>query len=341
MFAGGLLAVKQHRFEVVAAVLGGLVIGVWALVVNYRLDAVGAPPECIADFLIRLDGPGVPETCLGPMRAWGSVLSEANGLLVGEGTLAVSAMAVLPFAAGLLGGIPIVAGELEGGTAQTAWSLHASRMAWLARQAVPIGLLVIAAVAFAGVSATLIAAADVDWGHSAASHIGLHGPGVIARVLAAFGVGLLVGALIGRTLPAFILGAALSVALLLGVGTVHAVWLSEMEPMVIGEPSTPGGELLQVPRATLTGWGFRSPDGRIIPLAEAVQLTPPEVAEQDDIQYAASTEWLVSHGYVHLQLGITDEAASGWASYDALIFGLVGVASIGGAVVVVNRRRPS
>ena len=46
--------------------------------------------------------------------------------------------AVFPVVAGLLAGGPIVARELESGTARLAWSLGPSRLRWFVQRAVPI-----------------------------------------------------------------------------------------------------------------------------------------------------------------------------------------------------------
>ena len=76
-------------------------------------------------------------------------------------------------------------------------------------------------------------------------------------------------------------------------------------------------------------------------------LSPEGERLADDIATAAvpadvsdSMAWLTDHGYRRVTLGVTEEVALGWASYDALAFGLVGVASLAAAVVVVDRRRP-
>lgn len=91
-----------------------------------------------------------------------------------------------------------------------------------------------------------------------------------------------------------------------------------------------------------TGWGWRSPDGIQLSFAEGLARVPREIFEHDDpLQYPDSSAWLDSHGYASLALGVTDEIARGWARYDALAFSLVGIASIGAAIVVVNRRRPA
>lgn len=334
MLAAARVTLKQHRFELGAVVLAGIVVGVSALLVAYRLDALGVAPGCIVDYLTRADGPAGTGECFGPMRAWISILSQ-------EGGPVAAAMGLLPFAAGLLAGVPIVAHELETRTAQTAWSLNASRMRWLVRQIVPVVIGVGLAVAFAGMAASVLQAHRQSWGELAFFDIGRHGPPVVARAFGAFGVGLLVGALVGRTLPAFVVGALLSVAVATAVGVARDGWLEELEPVVIMDESATRGDVIIRPRTLQTGWAWLRPDGGQMSNDDALALVPADVAEHDHPeQPLASAQWLEERGYVLAPLGVTDERALGWTQYDALAFGLVGLGSIGGAVVVVNRRRP-
>jgi len=334
MLAAARVTLKQHRFELGAVVLAGIVVGVSALLVAYRLDALGVAPGCIVDYLGRARGPAGTGECFGPMSAWSSILSREGGPV---GT----AMSLLPFAAGLLAGVPIVARELETRTAQTAWSLNASRMRWLVRQIVPVVIVVGLAVAFAGMAASVLQAHRQSWGELAFFDIGRHGPPVVARAFGAFGVGLLVGALLGRTLPAFVVGALLSVAVATAVGVARDGWLRELEPVVIMDESATRADVIIRPRTLQTGWAWLRPDGSQMSNDDALALVPVDVAEHDDpVQPIASMQWLEERGYALVPLGVTDERALDWTQYDALAFGLVGLGSIGGAVVVVNRRRP-
>jgi len=63
-------------------------------------------------------------------------------------------------------------------------------------------------------------------------------------------------------------------------------------------------------------------------------LTPND--PYDDPAY----EWLIENGYADITLGTTDEAAAGWAPFDATVFAILGGAGVAAAFVVVNRRRP-
>jgi hypothetical protein len=338
MLAAARVTLKQHRFEVGASALAALVLGVSALVVEYRLRALNVAPGCIDNWLARADGPEGAGACVGAMHAWGEILGVEGGLIF-------SVMKYLPFGIGLLGGVPIVARELEARTAQTAWSLSGSRLRWLIRQTAPILILLGMTVSFAALAASVLEANNVAWGGFAYFDLGLHGPLVVARAFGAFGVGLLVGALLGRTLPAFVLGAALMLALTVGVGDARDAWLRGLDPIVISETSTAGGDMIvkdPLARVVQSGWGWRSPDGIQLSFDEGLARVPREIFEHDDpIQYADSSAWLDSHGYASLALGVTDELALGWAPYDALAFSLIGLGSIGAAIVVVNRRRPT
>jgi hypothetical protein len=42
-----------------------------------------------------------------------------------------------------------------------------------------------------------------------------------------------------------------------------------------------------------------------------------------------------------VSLGVTDDMALGWAPYDGVTFGVVGMAGIAGTIMLVNRRRPA
>lgn len=251
-------------------------------------------------------------------------------------------MGMLPFAVGLLGGVPIVSREIEARTTQTAWSLSGSRLRWLIRQAAPVLIVLGIAVTFAAMAASVLEVNRDAWGHWGYYDLGMHGPLVVVRAFGAFGVGLLVGALLGRTLPAFVFGVVVSLAIIFGVGVARDAWVARLHPVVVGGTSAATGEVVTDPGALITGWASETPSGQQISNDGAMSLVPPEVAAQDDPeQPVSSTGWLQDHGYKFVALGVTEEMAMGWAPYDALLFGIVGLASFGGAIVLVNRRRPT
>lgn len=321
------LTIKQHRFEVIAAVLAALVVAVWGLAIELRLGALGIPFQCIDGWLDT--GPAGRPQCGGPMSAYANLIgAEAESFFM--------AMAVVPFAVGLLGGVPIVARELEARTAQTAWSLYGSRTGWLVRQVAPMATLIGVAIATTAVIATGIAGHDTAWGRSAFLHVSEQGVAVAARAFGAFGLGLLLGALLGRALPAFAFGVVLSLALVLSVSSVRDSWLAGLDPAIVGAAASTDGEIVNLPGTVTTGWGWRAPDGQPISEADAMAVVPAGVVDAGD-----PLSWLIDRGYAPVILGVTDEMSLGWAPFDAAIFGFVGLFSLAGTVIVVDRRRPT
>jgi hypothetical protein len=342
MFAAARVTLKQHHFEVAVAALAAVAASALGASIAWRIDALGVSKGCLDRVIASQDGFSAGQECFALVREGSGILGET--FLTGQGTVALSIMGVLPFLLGLVGGVPIVARELEARTAQTAWTLSASRWRWLAHQVAPIAIVLGAVMLLAAFAAGPVADASVAWGRSAASLIGLHGPLAVVRAFAAFGVGLLLGALLGRSLPALFLGIAISVALLFVVGILRDTWTASLEPGVIAEISPETGEYQLEPRAETTGWGVVTPDGRLLSSDEAREIATAAgvpAAPPDDVQDIPALTWYEENGYVLLPMGVSDDMALGWAPYDGLIFGLVGAISIAGAVVVVNRRRPT
>jgi len=343
MLAAARVILKQHRFEVTVAALAAVAATVLGLSIAIRINALHVSQACLDQVRASSDGSGIGEGCLSLVRTGSEILGETY--LSGEGSVPLSVMGALPFLVGLLGGVPIVARELEAGTAQTAWSLNASRVRWLARQIAPIAVVLGAGISLAALVAIPVGDIWVSWGYGgAASLIGLHGPFALVRAFGAFGVGLAVGALLGRTLPAFLFGAVLSFAVLFAAGSFHDAWLRSLPPIVVAEYSPDTGEYNVIPGSVPTGWAWVTPDGDLISADAARQLAteagvlPPD---PNDVQDTPAAVWLQEHGYAELPIGVTDKLAMGWAPYDGLIFGLVGLVSLGATIVLVNRRRPT
>jgi hypothetical protein len=321
--AGLRVTLKLHRFEVGAAALAALAIGFWAISIELRLRSIGVDSGCITNWLNV--GATAPSRCAEPMRAWGAIVA-------GEGGRVSEVMRILPIAVGLLGGVPIVAREIEGRTSATAWSLNGSRTRWLANQAVPIFAVLVVFLAIAAVPAAILVDHRLDWGEGgAALEFGQSGWPALARGFGAFGLAMLAGVLLGRSLPGLVLGAALCAALILGLGTVRDKWMAS-------QPSAP--ITVAAPGLT-TGFGWLAPDGRNLTIDQGFALVPDAVAAGDGNQRGDSAAWLEEHGYAETQLGIPYSAVDGWAIYDALAFILAGTAAIGATAIFVNRRRPA
>jgi hypothetical protein len=200
------------------------------------------------------------------------------------------------------------------------------------------------AVAFAAFAATPVAADRAAWGFSASLDLGLHGPLALIRAFAAFGIGLFVGAVVGRALPAFVLGGVLCFTLLTASGLARDAWIADLTPVVIGEAPPPGGEVVVAPRSITIRYEWRTPEGQRISSQQARRIATAggvPLPKEDDHQDSAAAVWLDGHGYQLVIVGITDEMALGWGSYEAAIFGALGLISLPTAFWLVQRRRPN
>jgi len=112
------------------------------------------------------------------------------------------------FAVGLVLGVPLVAREVEHGTAQMAWTIGRSRLRWLIRRVVFAALVAAVLTALLAVTTEVLAAAmlpDIDMSRDFNLY-GNRGPLIVGRGMLGLGVGVLVGAVLGRQLPALLLG---------------------------------------------------------------------------------------------------------------------------------------
>jgi hypothetical protein len=339
MMRAAFVTLKQYRFEVGLAVMASLVAAVLGFAIDVRIDALRASQDCLDRANASQVGPG--DACFALVAAGSEILGSSY--LSGDGTLQLSVMGVLPFVVGLLGGLPIVARELEDQTSQTAWWLYGSRRRWLVRQLGPIILILGVAIALAAFAATLVSEDWIRWyGGERAILIGVHGPLTVIRAFGALGVGLATGAVVGRVFTAFI--ASVTVLVVVGVFAVqaHEVWLTRLPQEPLWKQSAATGQWLPTggePRGV--AWG--APDGAILTPVEARQRATDAgvpAPGPDDPQDARASVWLEVNGYSEITVGVTDEAAAGWAPFDAAIFGSVGVLGTMAAFVVVSRRRP-
>lgn len=210
-FAAARLTFRLHGFG--SAGIGLLTLSVAALAVWYatRIDSL---PDAVSCGALAISA-NPDESAVVSCRAF-AVLNE-------EASRVAGIMAFLPILAGLFLGVPIVAQELDRGTAPLAWWLDPSRSRWLLQRAMP--------VAFLAVLLGLIAGAAIDHLESrlligvdpAASfhNYGLRGPIVAARVLLFLGCGVLVGSLLGRTLPSMLVALLVGAVLLGGISHVQ------------------------------------------------------------------------------------------------------------------------
>lgn len=193
---------RSHRFEAAGFLV--LVIGTVVLAggLILRLAALGIPATCFQA------GPEVGGVCLG-RAADIRTYFEAAGTW---GWASLAAIAILPLVTGLILGVALVGKELDRGTTTFAWSIGPSRRRWLLQRVLPVAIAVVAASLLAGVLADRLEVLRNPTSPAQTfEHLGTRGIVVGGEALAFFGIALLVGAAVGRMLPALLMAGAVAV----------------------------------------------------------------------------------------------------------------------------------
>lgn len=317
------VGVRLQRFELLASAVGVALLVAAAFYVRAHLESFGASQACIESWVASA---GDINTCGRQLRLWSEVnLTEAGWVTV--------AMNVLPVAAGIVLGTPIVAREIEARTAAIAWSLANSRRYWLAVRLLPaVALVAVGGVLLAWVSADLerVRTAEGVWGSSYTNAAGFGLP-LAGRFLAGFSVALLVGGVLGRTLPALITAAAVVLALGFGLSMASSQFgfSNQLLPndVFVGGP----GYLRLIVNDSNLEIRLATQTGELLAIDEALATVPDGVNEPYD--------WLQER-YEVVSLGISSMATAKWQAVDGAISAIVAATCVASAFAVVNRRRP-
>jgi hypothetical protein len=216
---------RLQRFELIVLIGGCTVLAVAALLVAWQL---GGAERALRDCYQTSPDSSVPGWPCRDIDAWFATLSAARQVILGV-------TAVIPFALGLFLGAPLVAREIERRTAPIAWSLSPSRRSWFGRRTLPVAAIVVLVLLLLGQAAEvlILALADEELGFR---NFAMHGPLVAVRGLTVLGIGVLIGLILGRVLPAILLTGLVVIALLGGLQIARtemmraeAVWLDQTE----------------------------------------------------------------------------------------------------------------
>jgi len=215
-----------HRFTLVS--VSAMLILAWAAAffVAFRLHALGVTAECL-DAWPRV-GPGAPSAaCQASANEFRSIDGAWAAPLLG----ALGGVAPL---AGLLAGAALVARELEDGTAPVAWSLSPSRLRWLAGRVAPVAMLLLVLSAVASVAATELAGARYPGLDPSLSFYNgsSHGLTPVAAGMLVFAGAVFAGSVLGRVLPALIVGAVVGLFLVAGVFFSENMWFPDQAIVV-------------------------------------------------------------------------------------------------------------
>lgn len=138
--------------------------------------------------------------------------------------LLIGLLWVVPTGLGALLGVAITAGEIERGAAQVSWPLARSRARWLLLRAAPVALILIVILGVAAGFAELTTRARLISDDVGFHDYQLRTALVPLRGVLAFSIGLAVGAIFGRTLPALMVALAFSAAVTVGLLGLVQAW---------------------------------------------------------------------------------------------------------------------
>jgi hypothetical protein len=319
---------RLQRFEILSSLVAGLVLAASAIFVWSKLTGLHVDGGCFG----FIAGPAMQPCSLGADRD--ALVAAFNDINSSDANAVMLAMAVLPLLIGMVLGVGVVAPEIEAGTAPSMWVMAQSRGRWLRIRMLP------SLVAAFAILAVLAVASQVLWLAREPylpnpwlnfDDAGLHGPILIAKGLAAYGVALAVGALLGRTLPAVILATAVIWIGLAGTGTVaRSLWMqADARNHIVA--LDPNGDVLAFPGGTIIGGGWRTPDGRLLSDQEASRMVPSGESDPD--------AFLASH-FLRYYSGVPGELFPAWDAAEAAGYAAVGAVGVGAAFLVVRRRRP-
>ena len=126
------LTYKQHRFETIAILVVCLGVAVAALIEAFRLNSMNVPFHCFQDYRgPYYPGPGQPVPDAATLKC-NNLVEGFQGVLQSLDMSLVRMLLVFaPILAGIIVGAPLVAREIEQGTAPLSWSLSGPRRRWL------------------------------------------------------------------------------------------------------------------------------------------------------------------------------------------------------------------
>ncbi|HEX2193903.1 MAG TPA: hypothetical protein VHK63_02960 [Candidatus Limnocylindria bacterium] len=246
------------------------------------------------------------------------------------------------FGVGLILGVPLVAREVDHGTAQLAWTLGRSRVRWLAGRVAFAGLVGIVLLAVVAVATEVLAAEmrpELDTSQDFWLH-GNRGPLVVGRGMLGLGAGVLVGALVGKQLPALLLGALAVGALYAASWAGFPLWYAN-EAVVASQSQWLGGPL----------WiesGIELTSGERVTWAELYgggHGTTWDLAymTEDGAYYASQADAESGRNPIGRQYALIIPGAryNEIVLRESAVFTVAGFVLVAGAAVVTRRRRPT
>jgi hypothetical protein len=196
------LAWRQQRWELAILIGGSLLLAAAMVFVAWQMDVTNEGVRlCTASAPSAAD---LTPACRS-LIWWGNAWTGWTPVFIGLATVA-------PFLVGLLLGAPLLAREIEKRTASMAWTLSRSRRRWLAGRVLPVAVLVAIALLLVGQASSVLQDVAYPDGRGFMDY-GSRGLIIPARGLAMFGIGVAVGLVSGRVLPAILISGLVAVAI--------------------------------------------------------------------------------------------------------------------------------
>jgi hypothetical protein len=295
------LTIKQHRFGIVGF---GLI-----------LLAFSAGAAALAAYFASLGLAACENDTSSACMAISQQISAVNMpySLLRAASLPVAVLA------GVFLGVPIVAGEIERGTAVLPWTLGRSRIRWFLARLIIIGAILTLLTTLLGLALDAMQQSLNPWAPITSNLADYEGRGwlVPARALVGFAAGVLTGSVLGRSLPGLLAGLVIGVVLVVGVIPLADGWNRANRIDVTGDR---GGLDL--------GLALRDrSSGEIVSYQEGEAIMSP-----DDPAFPERFE--------EVRIGIPGSDSSLVIGREVTTHALEVIALLGASVTVVNRRRP-
>jgi hypothetical protein len=249
----------------------------------------------------------------------------------GMGELIMGSITLISVGIGLFLGVPLVAREVEQGTAQLAWTIGRSRVRWLIGRVVFATLVGVVLLGMLAVMTDVLAAAmrpEIDTSQ-AFWFYGGRGPLVVGRGMLGLGAGVLIGALLGKQLPALLLALLAVGGLYLASEVAFRSW-HEIEAVVAS-----ANDHLSEPLGISSGIE--------LPSGERVGYGGAEFQDENGVFYASQEDFQARRNPIgrEYQLIIRGERYTEIVAREAVILAGAGALLIGAAAAVTQRRRPT
>ena len=316
------LSFRLHRWEVLASAAGVALLTAAMLWFTWQLRTLAATdPGCV-------DPTGYAPGCTQLAQRFYELSSKAEWLSY------LSWLA--PFGMGLVLGVPLVSREIELRTAGMAWTLSRSRTWWLARRAAFLVLVLVALLLVVAIVGEVLASAQMPNLHLDRDFAwyGRRGGLIVVRGLASLGIGVLLGAMLGRVMPALLVAIFASVLIFTGISLGMDRWMEGDAIVQAFDADRGGGRQL--------GQRVLLPSGELIDHGELLRRGLQYEVIEDDRLYAKPEDighmdrlvgydrYLVVPGSLYSRIVLRESAVVGGT---AILLALA-------AAAVVGRRRP-